>query len=166
MSCRVVATLALCAALGLAGCAQQRPSVTINTPITAAELALYKRPGKASVVGEASLPQQGRGVLTCAGQQVLLTPAIAYNRRTIAAIRARQKPVAGPDVGSSQSLWRKTTCDARGRFRFRNVPAATWYVSIAVHWPDEPQEGALVREIRVPAAGIVRVRLTERDTVR
>jgi hypothetical protein len=97
---------------------------------------------------------------------VLLTPAVAYNRQMLAAMRAGQKPVPGPHVGSSAAVWRKAVCDARGRFQFRNVPAATWYVSIPLHWPDEPREGAVIKEVRVPAGGTVSVQLTERDAVR
>lgn len=166
MSCRIINTLALCAAVGLAGCVQQRPAVTIDTPITAAELAPYNKRGEATIAGRAFLRRPGGGVVTCAGQQVLLTPAVAYNRRIVAALRAGQQPVAGPHVGSSQSHWRKTTCDRHGRFSFKNVPAAAWYVNIAVHWAEQPQEGAVIKEVRVPAAGTVRVLLTDRDAIR
>lgn len=157
--------LALAGAAAIAGCAQ-RPAVTIDTPITAAELAPYARPGRAVVAGRALLRRPGGSAVTCAGQQVFLIPAIAYNRATIAALRAGRQPVAGPNVGSSASHWRRSTCDARGRFRFRNVPAAAWYVSIAVRWKEPPHDGAVVREIRVPRAGVVSVLLTDRDLVR
>ena len=157
--------LAVCGAAALAGCAQ-RPAVTINAPITAAELAPYQRAGRATVAGRAFLRRPGGAAVTCAGQQVFLVPAIAYNRATIAALRAGQQPVAGPNVGSSAAQWRRSSCDARGRFRFRNVPAAAWYVSIAVRWKEPPHDGAVVREIRVPQAGVVNVLLTDRDLVR
>jgi len=165
MNRRFIQLFVLCSAAGLAGCAQ-RPTVAINTPITAAELAPYKRPGKATVTGRAILRRQGARTVSCAGQQVLLTPAVAFNRQTVAAMRAGQKPVAGSQVGSSEAYWRRARCDARGRFFFRNVPPAAWYVSVALRWPDPPHEGALVKEVRVPRAGTVRVLLTERDTVR
>jgi hypothetical protein len=165
MSRRVIAILAVCAAVGLGGCAQ-RPTVPINTPITAAELAPYKKPGRAIVVGQASLRREGAAAVTCAGQQVFLIPAIAYNRAMIAALRAGQKPVPGPNVGSSESYWRKSVCDARGHFRFRSVPAGAWYASIAVRWKEQPDLGAVVKEIRVPTAGTVNVLLTDSDLVR
>ena len=166
MSFRIVNAVALSGALGLGGCFHARPEVTISTPITTAELAPYKRPGAATVVGRGVLKRERSGNVTCKGQQVLLTPAVAYNRQTVAAIRAGQKPVAGENVGSTQPYWRKAVCDAQGRFRFHNVPAAAWYVSIPVSWPDEPREGALIQEVRVPRAGTVNVLLTERDVIR
>ena len=158
-------SLAVLAALGVAGC-QTQPEVTINTPITAAELAPYKKRGTATIVGRAVLKGEKTGIATCRGHQVLLTPAVAYNRQMVAAMRAGNKPVAGPQVGSSEAYWRKTVCDAQGRFRFYNVPAATWYVSIPVHWPDEPREGAVIKEVRVPLSGTVTVQLSERDALR
>jgi len=160
----LVLPAALAATLGLSGCA--RPSVAIDTPITQAELAPYKKAGQATIEGSASIRGQDGKVSTCAGQQVVLAPAVAHNRETVAAIRAGQQPVAAPNVGSSHRYWRKAACDARGRFRFHNVPAALWFVSIPVHWPDEPKQGALLQEVRVPPAGTVRVQLTERDVVR
>jgi hypothetical protein len=166
MRFRTIALMSLAAAASLAGCAPSRPEVTIATPITAAELAPYKKRGTATVVGRAVLKNERTGAVTCRGQEVLLTPAVAYNRQTVAAIRAGQKPVPGADVGSSQAYWRKAVCDAQGRFRFHNVPAAQWFVSIPVNWPDEPREGALIKEIRVPAAGTVAVQLSERDVLR
>jgi hypothetical protein len=165
MKRRIISILAICSAMGLAGCAQ-RPAVPINTPITAAELAPYRKAGSATVVGRAYLRRQDAAAVTCAGQQVLLIPAIAYNRAMIAALRAGQKPVPGPNVGTSESYWKKSVCDARGRFRFRNVPAGPWYVSIAVRWKEPPEQGAVVKEVRVPAAGTVGVVLTDSDLVR
>ena len=165
MMFRALKLLVLPAALGLAAC-QTRPEVTIDTPIGAAELAPYKKRGTATVVGRAVMKGQGTRAATCRGQEVLLTPAVAYNRQMLAAMRAGQKPVAGPRVGSTEAYWRKAVCDAQGRFRFRNVPAAAWFVSIPVNWPDEPREGAVIKEVRVPPGGTVSVLLTERDAVR
>jgi hypothetical protein len=165
MSHRIIGIFAVFAAIGLGGCAQ-RPAVPINTPITAAELAPYKKPGRATVVGHASLRREGAAAVTCAGQQVFLIPAIAYNRAMIAALRAGQNPVPGPNVGSSESYWKRSVCDARGRFRFRNVPAAAWYVSIAVRWKDQADLGAVVKEVRVPNVGTVDVALSDSDLVR
>lgn len=162
---RMIGLAAVVAAAGLGGCAT-RPEVTIDTPISAADLAPYKRSGAATVVGRGSLGRAGARAVTCRGQQVLLTPAIAYNRQMVAAMRNGQKVVAGPHVGSSQSVWRKATCDTQGRFRFHNVPPGAWFVSIPIHWDEEPRDGALIKEIRVPAAGTVVVQLTERDVVR
>lgn len=166
MAFRIIGVVALAAAAGLGGCVQTRPEVTIDTPISAAELAPYKKRGAATIVGRAVMKREATGAVTCRGQQVLLRPAVAYNRQTVAAIRAGQKPVAGPHVGSTEAYWRKAVCDAQGRFRFHNVPAAVWYVSIPVHWQDEPREGAMIKEIRVPAAGTVTVQLTEGDVIR
>jgi len=165
MMFRILKVVALTAALGVAAC-QTRPEVAVDTPITAAELAPYKKPGTATIVGRAVLKADGKGAATCRGQQVTLTPAVAYNRQMVAAMRAGAKPVPGPNVGSSQAYWRKAVCDARGRFQFRNVPAATWYVSIPIHYPDEPREGAVIKEVRVPASGTVTVQLTEHDALR
>lgn len=165
MNLRTMTLLTLGAGFALAGC-QTRPQVTIDTPITAAELAPYKKRGTATVVGRAVLKDAIGKTATCRGQQVLLTPAVAYNRQMVAAMRAGQKPVAGPNVGTTEAYWRKAVCDARGRFRFHNVPAAAWYVSIPVHWPDEPREGAVIKEVRVPPGGTVNVLLSERDALR
>jgi hypothetical protein len=165
MAFRIAKLLILPAVVGVAAC-QTRPEVTINTPITAAELAPYKKRGTATVFGRALMKGEGKAATTCRGQEVLLTPAVAYNRQMLAAMRAGQKPVAGPQVGSTEAYWRKAVCDARGRFRFHNVPAANWFVSIPVTWPDEPRQGAVIKELRVPSGGTVTVLLTERDAVR
>jgi hypothetical protein len=166
----IVNVLSLCVVAGLAGCLQHggtdaKPTVTINTPITEAELAPYKKPGRATVTGRAFLRKQGGGVVSCAGQRVLLTPAVAFNRDVVAARLGGERPVPGPNVGSTRPYWKTQTCDAQGRFRFTQVQAADWFISIPVRWKDQ-EEGAVMKLIKVPRAGTLEVQLSDRDAIR
>ncbi len=72
-------------ALLISACAG--PKVTINSDVSEAELAPYRQGGTASIIGQGFLRQQGGGVVTCAGEQVLLMPDLPPIRQAIEAAR-------------------------------------------------------------------------------
>ena len=122
--------VSMAAALLLAACGG--PPVTINADVSDADLAPYRQAGTSVVFGQGFLRQQGGGVVTCAGEQVLLMPDLPPIRQAIEAYRH------GSQVTMTGRSWdntaRKTTCDAQGNFRFEGLPVANWYVGTEVRW--------------------------------
>jgi len=124
-------TYAFLAALFLCGCMQQK-TVAIDTSVSEAELAPYREAGTASITGQGFLRQNGGGVVTCAGSQVILAPDLPPIRQAIDAARAgSQVQFGGQQWGDAG---RKTICDAQGNFSFEQLPAANWYVLTEVRW--------------------------------
>lgn len=169
--------LLLIACLGLSGCpAATTPvqqSVSVTTPFSVDEHRGYMKPGVTTVKGQAFLRQQGGGVVTCAGKEVILNPATPFYRELYRIARSGAKPMippAPPELEEHQrrtghGISRKGQCDAQGNFVFENIPSGRWMVATEVMWTVgyNPQGGTLVKEIDVPASGAVTAFLTDAD---
>lgn len=99
-------------------------------------------PGRNTITGSAVVRQAGGGVVTCAGEQVTLTPATAYANRRVqivygAGTIARpyiQVPPFSPDVPEYYKFRRTTTCNAQGFFKFENVADGDFILQTPVVW--------------------------------
>jgi hypothetical protein len=142
MSRTAIKCLALVGVMAIFGCAA-RSTVTVNTNVSEAELAPFRKAGTSSIIGQGFLRQNGGGVVTCAGSTVILSPDLPPIRQAIDAARA------GHNVQGTGGVWgnagRKATCDAQGNFHFDNLPSADWYVVTEVKWSVgySPQGGTL-----------------------
>lgn len=161
--------LAICATL--TGCpAATMPvqqSISVSTPFSMDEHRVFLRPGAATLKGQAFLRQQGGGVVTCAGKQVALSPATPFYREVYRIARSGKTPILPPPPAelATQKLSKLGQCDAQGNFVFENVPAGRWIVATDVMWTVgyNPQGGGLMKEVDVPASGVVTTFLTDSD---
>lgn len=161
---KIPLSIALVAAL--AGCGLRRVE-NVQTPYVASEYLPYAQPGTARIAGGVAERVLAGQVMTCAGRDVMLTPATSYGRAAIDILKAGKRPGAGAS-GDSRALMDSTTkrssCDAQGKFAFDRLAAGTWILLVSLSAPDDDWEtGAMIREITVAAGETVTVALTDED---
>ncbi|MDD2761546.1 MAG: hypothetical protein PHH11_14805 [Methylomonas sp.] len=83
--------------------------------------------GTNSVTGQAFLTQKGGGVVTCAGERVLMFPNTPYYLAD---------PTKYPVEQSNQAkqLIKESVCDASGNFEFDEIPDGQWIIKTFVLW--------------------------------
>lgn len=115
------------------GCAIGPPIQPIDYAINANEMVGYDAPGTGSVKGEGFLKQRGGGVVTCAGNDVILTPATTYWMSRLNA--ARTLVLIAPVSDPVALRYRKATkCNSRGEFEFTGLIAGKWLAVTTVLW--------------------------------
>ena len=146
---KYVLILMVVACLGMMGCVQsQQPTlIPMTTAFNAEEARGQLEPGNNTIKGSAFLRQRGGGVVTCAGEEVRLTPQTNYadermrnlylsNERGFNPIRPggqleRENASTDPDY---VDLIQKTTANAHGEFAFKELKDGTYYITVPVHW--------------------------------
>lgn len=119
------------AMVSLSGC--QRPERQITTSFDSVTASRYNIRGTGAIRGSALLRQQGGGVVTCAGNDVILMPDIPFVREALRIVADGGKPVANPP-GTYPNAFRQGFCDAQGFFEFRELAAGQWVVLTEVQW--------------------------------
>lgn len=148
-------------ALSVAGCVSTTP-VTLQNSFNASEVAWAAGQGSNTVEGSALLRQQGGGVVTCAGETVRLIPYSTYAAERMA--YTYSSPAGGyanavtnafraplPSNAAYEAEMRLATCDAQGRFAFRNLPDGDYYAVTTVSWTVgyNTQGGSLAQRVSV-----------------
>ncbi len=164
MHTRILALLVVPIVFGLSACA-----IAPSVPFADADFASFEGHGHATLEGSALGRTRGGAAKTCAGNIVYLAPANPYDDQVVGklALLSAADTFAGP----AMRYWRKTACDAEGKFIFRNVPAEEWYVLTSIEYEvlgpsvgtTESQGGLLMRKVAL-AQGDNDVVLTTDDT--
>lgn len=150
----------------LAACAT--PRVVQPLPIAPADVRLATaalEPGNATIKGSALLRQQGGGIVTCAGNPVVLVPATASGSESLVRFFGGDRGLLDTRDDDSFVLPepnRVALCNAQGFFTFDKVRAGRWHVLTAVTWAAgySAQGGTLLATTEVPESGEVEVVLT------
>lgn len=169
--------LALTAVAFLAACVAV-PTQQVELSYAEEAFAPYKVKGAGVVSGQAFLRQQGGGVVVCAGEPVLLLPAVGPIKEAADLSRRGIRPVAGDkSVGETlrgngadprfADVVRRTQCDAQGNFKFTALPAGDWIVYTRVRWiiADLQQGGDLLADVRTTGKGEQTVLLSDSNRV-
>jgi hypothetical protein len=141
--------------------------VTLTAPFRVEEVSFVKQPGEATVSGTAALRLADGTSKSCAGFNVELLPVAAYSSERIARtygntregqiLLEQNPPRFTPDVKEYHELLLKSVCDAKGQFRFSQVPAGEYFIMAFIIWDDTssatPRKtgGAVMKRIRVGA---------------
>lgn len=140
--------------------------VPLQSALTAEELSFYAAAGDRSIAGQAFLRQGGGGVVTCAGEDAVLLPAVPVVEEAMRVWRAGDEVDASavPRVDVAGSV-RWSTCDAAGDFGFTGLPARTYWLAVPVRWTvaREGQGGMLARRLSLEAGSEPRVILADGD---
>jgi len=132
--------------LAASGCKVEKdnPQLFVFDP---APLDQFKRTGSASMVGQAFLRQRGGGVVTCAGQSVLLMVETHY----VDAMINVESPPPAVVQHLAASIARTATCDSEGRFAFKDLVPGSYLVETSATWlaGDETQGGPLKKSVKV-----------------
>lgn len=157
------AVAAISSALLLVGCAglpplwePPRPDVhEVLVSFDEAEARRLLLPGPSTIVGTGFLRQQGGGVVTCAGREVMLIPVTSYADARMSRLygsvnRGFRGPARRiefrPDPPSYATLSRSTRCNAQGAFRFEQVGAGDFYLVTLITWTVQSVEGGFVMQ--------------------
>lgn len=123
----------------LAGCVAPPNDAPITTNLNAQEMSHISATGTASISGQAFMRQRGGGVVTAAGEQILLLPATSYTREVTDRMLAGEPQTA---AGSSIKPYTRTTiADADGRFTFSNLASGAYLVLAVVRWEAPTRHG-------------------------
>uniref|UniRef100_UPI003340D977 hypothetical protein n=1 Tax=Castellaniella defragrans TaxID=75697 RepID=UPI003340D977 len=153
---KAVATALL--AIGIAGCAvpQKVAKYTVSAPFDEQAASEQMQPGGGVLRGNAFMRQQGGGVVTCAGSDVMLIPVTDYATERLSRVYGHA-PGAGetvysdirnllgeriefsPDFPAYKEIARTIKCDGKGEFTFTAIKDGDYYVLTHVLW----QVGAL-----------------------
>ena len=113
------------------------------------ETRFIHRKGSGMIFGKAFLKrEEDKGMMTCAGSEVLLIPATSYSSERIRFFygntkkgfsKKMQRLEDGPKRYYENR--REAKCDRRGRFQFMNVPEGQYYVITSIYWKVESLAG-------------------------
>jgi hypothetical protein len=159
---RIQSTAVLAAVL-LQGCAS---SIALKTPFNENDFAAAQAPGANALQGMASMVSGDGLVRTCAGQEVVLVPDIAYTRERMpylyGSLDGGYLPARLPLIHFRGETYRygemvrKTYCDVEGRFRFSRAPDGDYFVIAEVMWRDPgdslsepPRGGRIMKPVRL-----------------
>ena len=134
--------------LVLSGCATGGGYVMKNS-FSTNEIDWFMAGGSTTVKGSAFLKQRGGGVVTCAGNEVTLTPVTRYSTERISflydstefgilqrglprALRGKYFKEEAPVAYGQYS--KRARCDVDGKFEFQNVPQGSYYLITVVEW--------------------------------
>ncbi len=138
----------LLCSLALTGCVDFEPDkIILQNNLSVEEgLALYNAEGNNSIRGSALLRNSEGKIGTCAGLEVILTPATPYATErfqyTFASLdhgftSYTEYDTFIPDAPGYYASQRKATCDADGSFWFENLPDGTYYITSHIRWVEK-----------------------------
>jgi hypothetical protein len=90
-------------------------------------------PGLNAVTGQGFSRQIGGGVVTCAGQPVVMLPDTEYFDQALSDIE-RGLPPDYQISKDAKEMVKTSQCDAQGNFEFRKVPSGNWIIITNVSW--------------------------------
>jgi hypothetical protein len=139
---------------GLAGCStlDGASSAVPTTPFSPAEVSFIKKPGAATITGQAFLRRNDGIVIYGAGSEVDLVPKSTYSDERIRKVYGAGKEADGTVLFGTPSIFKdadpayadytlKTVADGEGKFTFTKVAAGAYYVISTVTWMAEYQQG-------------------------
>jgi len=143
--------------IGTSGCAHSPQTVQLISKFQASQARQQLEKGNGTIKGSGLLRQRGGGVVTCAGNEVMLIPFTTYAAERVSAIYGN--PNGGyasiynagrikfdPDLPEYRVLMKKTLCDAQGYFKFTNVSPGNFYVFTKIVWAVKGAEGGTIAE--------------------
>lgn len=144
-----------------------RQVVNISVPFNESDFTWSAVPGKSTISGQAFIALPNGEVKSCAGGQAVLIPHNAYTMD----IRRIGLSGAMPNRDPRYMQYRKIRlCDSSGHFKFENLPAGTWRLSVDVAWYEParglvPQGSALDQVITTSGTDNKEVVLTEANMI-
>lgn len=122
-------------------------------------------PGKNKITGSALIRQNGGGVVTCAGREVMLLPATKYtiermfhlyglSERGYNPVFGGRKIIFKPDYPQYLRTTKRTICDAQGSFAFSDLSNGDYFIATSIVWQVSTytQEGGSLM-VRVKLSG-------------
>lgn len=131
----------------LTGCNTLGPTkIFIKSDFNSDKAKKLLEPGDNAITGSALIRQRGGGVVSCAGNRVVLVPATKYAHERMASIYGNDNKgysthgFVGKQIEFSNSnpeylsLIKVTQCDAQGYFKFNNLSDGAFFVTTSIVW--------------------------------
>lgn len=144
-------TMAL-TAIALSACGPA--TVKINAPFDENQAKAMLAPGKNQVSGSALIRQAGGGIVTCAGNMVLLMPVTEYAKQWARHVYGTDqngyRPTAGRGIEfeGADTFFKNvksTNCDVEGKFTFQNIADGEFFVFTKINWTVQDQFGPVIQ---------------------
>lgn len=145
-------------------CSQAADPVQVKTPFNANEVKWIQSSGNSSISGSAFLQLNEKEKKGCAGFGVELLPVAGYSNERILNIYGNNSqgqvlmkdnpPKFTPDPTEYHELVRKSKCDEKNQFSFKDLPVGEYYVIFFIIWKDETGKddgGAVMRRVSLKA---------------
>ena len=160
--------LVVAAALAITACSStsKPPPQDVRLKFDRNAHASYFPTGAGEIRGQAFLRQPDDASMTCAGREVIATPATAFFRQVIELAAMGQMPLIGEAVGAEYvAVVRQSVCDPNGNFSIEALPPGDWFVAAPVKWTAHNviQGGLLVYKVRLHNKETVQIVMTDRD---
>lgn len=138
--------------------------VKIKSPFNADEIKWIQTSGNSSISGTAFLTLNEKEKKGCAGFGVELLPVSKYSNERIVNIYGNNSqgqvlmkdnpPKFTPDPVEYHDLVRKSKCDEKNQFSFKDLPVGEYYVIFFIIWKNETgvdDGGAVMRRVSLKA---------------
>ena len=166
----VLAAMAVVLA-GVVSCVPVSQTVTLRQPFDKAQAERLLRPGNNTIKVNAFMRQMGGGVVTCAGQEVILIPATKMAEERMAALYGSVNGGIRPvglgglkfenEAPEYENKWKTAICSSDGRAIFSKVADGDFYIVTGVVWTVQyPQGGNLSKRISVKGGETLEVVLS------
>ena len=173
------ALFSLALVLTIAGCVRDPFAIPLRSSLAKEDLFPYAATGERRIVGQALLRMKVGFIVTCAGLDAALLPAVPLVDE---AMRIWDKEdevyTANLEDLNVRGSVRWSTCDAGGNFNFDDLPPEKFWIVAPVVWeapdifididdPDDDggrQGGILARRIDLSKGSELRLILSEDDT--
>ena len=143
---------------------QAADPVQVKSQFNADEIKWIQSTGNSSISGSAFLQLNEKEQKGCAGFGVELLPVAGYSNERILKIYGNNSqgqvlmkdnpPKFTPDPVEYHELVRKSKCDEKNQFSFKDLPVGEYYVIFFIIWKNETGEddgGALMRRVSLKA---------------
>ncbi|MFW5872171.1 MAG: hypothetical protein ACOCUT_03605 [bacterium] len=164
----------------LAGCVTPASqTVNLHSTFDPDEAKAMLEPGNNKIIGSALIRQQGGGIVTCAGTEVVLVPATQYAKERIMHLYGstdrgyRPYQQGGtltpyinfqPDHPTYDENTRVVIGDSQGMFEFENIKDGEYFISTCIVWGDNNpyrrQGGCLIKREEIKGGETKRVILS------
>lgn len=146
----------------ITGCVQpQAPiTVTLNSTFNEEEAKNLLKDGTNTIQGNAFMRQSGGGVVTCAGNNVILFPETDYAKERMNVMYGNNELGFNsyyrqikfePNYEVFAKVTKITKCNSQGNFKFEKIADGTFYVVTSVLWQvaNSTQGGGLMKKVSV-----------------
>jgi hypothetical protein len=144
--------------------AQAAEPIQVKSQFNADEIKWIQTAGSSSISGTAFLRLNDKEQKGCAGFGVELLPVAAYSNERILNIYGNNSqgqvlmkdnpPKFTPDPKEYHELVRKSQCDEKNQFSFKDLPVGEYYVIFFIIWKNETgadDGGALMKRVSLKA---------------
>lgn len=131
----------------IVGCVANQPPIVLQSSFNENQAKELLKNGNNKISGNAFMKQSGGGVVTCAGQKVVLIPKTNYAEERMSHIYGStdrgavfykfnniRTPKFANNEPSFTTFVKETICDSSGNFEFSNLADGDFFITTLITW--------------------------------